>query len=353
MTNKGAAHVVGLGLIGTSLALALISLGWQVSGWDVEETVRTEAQSRGIRIDSHYSMCDLVFICVPAGFVVQVATNVAKNLMSPTAVISDVAGIKAGIVRDVIDERFVGGHPMAGSELRGPSGASADLFNGCNWVLTPSPITSPDTYTKMHAIIRDLNANVVAIEPEQHDRLMSVASHVPHLVAGALMNEATATSRHDAVLLQLAAGGFRDMTRIAAGDPSIWPDLLIENHRAVSDTLGSVIDRLRDLLEAIENSDRATLEELLLSAAKARRELPGRATQSENLTYLRVELSDEPGQLARVTVTASDMLVNIYDIEISHSASESFGTLLLAIGMEDAERFTNSLTNNGFKVGLS
>lgn len=352
-TLTGRAHVVGLGLIGSSVALALGSSGWEVSGWDTDEAVRVAARKHDIALDQEYAHCDLVFVCVPAGHVVKVANEVAQGLVSPHAVISDVAGVKTGIVRDVLDGRFIGGHPMAGSELRGPAGASSELFNGCNWILTPSSHTTPDTYSKMHAIIRDLNANVVAIEPEQHDRLMSVASHVPHLVAGALMNEATATSRHDAILLQLAAGGFRDMTRIAAGDPAIWPDVLIENQQAVKDSLSSVINRLTGFLEAIESNDREGLEQMLHSAAMARRELPGRATQSENLTYLRVELSDEPGQLARVTVTASDMLVNIYDIEISHSASEAFGTLLLAVDTEDAKRLSSALSAIGFKVGVS
>ncbi len=118
---------------------------------------------------------------------------------------------------------------MAGSELRGLAGARANLFRGCTWVLTPTPLTAPATYRTVHGVLREMGANVVAVSADDHDRLVAIASHVPHLLAGALMNEASRVAEQDAVLLQLAAGGFRDMTRVAAGDPSIWPDMLFEN----------------------------------------------------------------------------------------------------------------------------
>lgn len=347
------AHVVGLGLIGTSLALALRDANWEVSGWDIDATVREQARDRGVPVTTQFEEADLVVVCVPAGSVVEVVAAASKEIVKPSALITDVAGVKSAIVSSVSDFRFIGGHPMAGSELRGPMGADLNLFKGCSWILTPSSATTPEQYSRLHTILRELGASVVAIEPDQHDRLMSIASHVPHLVAGALMNEAAETSQHDAVLLQLAAGGFRDMTRIAAGDPIIWPDVLIENRTAVTSTLDAVISRLQSLQKFINDGDRAALTGQLREASSARRELPGRATQSDQLAYLRVELSDEPGQLARVTLTASELLVNIYDIEISHAAEETFGTLLVTIESTEAERFSLALTAAGFKVGIA
>jgi prephenate dehydrogenase len=128
------------------------------------------------------------------------------------------------------------------------------------------------------------------------------------------MNEAAQVAQQDAVLLQLAAGGFRDMTRIAAGDPSIWPDVLFENREAVTDTLVGLEKRLENLRIALAEDSRDVLEESLTNAADARRRLPGRALSSENLAYLRVRVSDQPGVLAAVTRAASELLVNIYDI---------------------------------------
>jgi prephenate dehydrogenase len=164
------------------------------------------------------------------------------------------------------------------------------------------------------------------------------------------MNQATDAARQDAVLLQLAAGGFRDMTRIAAGDPAIWPDILFENREAVTSTLVALEERLVALRAALESHDRASLEESLTSAAVARRQLPGRALNSDDMAYLRVLIADRPGSLARVTMTASEMLVNIYDIEIAHAIEGNRGTLLLAVDAKQADRFMETLRAEDFGV---
>ena len=263
---------------------------------------------------------------------------------------TDVAGVKSSIVHDVRGPRFLGGHPMAGSELRGLAGARADLFQGCTWVLTPTDVTSPATYSTLHGIWREVGANVVAVAPDDHDRLVAIASHVPHLVAGALMNEASRVAEQDAVLLQLAAGGFRDMTRVAAGDPAIWPDVLFENQSAIVQSLEALETRLASLREALENDGRDVITEDLRTASIARRQLPGRALSSENLAFLRVKVSDQPGALAAVTVAASETLVNIYDIEIAHSIEGAGGVLLLAIDAQQVDAFLVELAGRGFQA---
>jgi len=164
------------------------------------------------------------------------------------------------------------------------------------------------------------------------------------------MNEASQVAEQDAVLLQLAAGGFRDMTRIAAGDPGIWPDILFENRDAVVQSLASLEGRLKSLREALLDDGRDVILESLLSAASARRQLPGRALSSDDLAYLRVKVSDEPGVLARVTRSASDLAVNIYDIEIAHGIEGVGGTLLLAVDAQQFEMFGDALTALGFQV---
>jgi prephenate dehydrogenase len=188
------------------------------------------------------------------------------------------------------------------------------------------------------------------VSAPDHDRLVALASHVPHLVAGALMNEAAQAAEEDAVLLQLAAGGFRDMTRVAAGDPAIWPDVLFENRVAVTDSLLALEERLATLRHALDAGDRAVLEGSLRTAARSRRHLPGRALSAENLAYLRVVVSDQPGQLSAVTTAASEMLVNIYDIEIAHGIEGVGGTLLLAVDAHQADAFCQTLSGLGFVV---
>jgi prephenate dehydrogenase len=350
--NSRRAHVVGLGLIGSSVALALRDVGWVVSGDDQDPALREAAFAAGVivgyELDGEVA---LVVVATPAGVVAKVASQVLEGSANERLIVTDVAGVKGAIVSEVSDPRFLAGHPMAGSELRGLAGARADLFQGCTWVLTPTSATQPETYTTLHGILRELGANVVAVDAEDHDRLVAVASHVPHLLAGALMNEATRVAEQDAVLLQLAAGGFRDMTRVAAGDPSIWPDVLFENRDAIGQSLQALEERLKSLREALNSDDHVTIATDLSEAAFARRQLPGRALNSENLAYLRVAVSDQPGVLAAVTMAASEMLVNIYDIEIAHGIEGSSGTLLLAVDARLAESFRDALGQRGFQVG--
>ena len=349
--NSRYAHVIGLGLIGASLALALKEAGWRVTGEDRRDETFTMALAGGVIEDGLLSdEHTLVVVATPAGSVSQIANGVLARFARPDLIVTDVAGVKSAIVEDVIDRRFLGGHPMAGSELRGLRGAREDLFQGCNWVLTPTDATGPALYSTLHGILREIGANVVAVSAEDHDRLVSLASHVPHLLAGALMNEAAEAAKEDAVLLQLAAGGFRDMTRVAAGDPSIWPDILFENRDAITTTLASLEARLAQLRTALANDDRKVIVESLHTAAEARRQLPGRALSSENLAYLRVQISDQPGTLATVTRAASELLINIYDIEISHGIEGIAGTLLLAVDALQANTLNDALRQLGFQV---
>jgi prephenate dehydrogenase len=345
------AHVVGLGLIGSSVALALAETGWEVTGWDLNEMTLTRARDAFVVSGpSPSDDCQLVIVATPAGTVADIAIEILAQNSNPKLIVTDVAGVKSSIVEAVTDPRFLGGHPMAGSEQRGLGGARPDLFRGCTWVLTPTPRTLPGTYSTLHGVLRDIGASVVAIDAHDHDRLVALASHVPHLLAGALMNEATRAAEDDPVLLQLAAGGFRDMTRIAAGDPTIWPDILFENREAIDQTLQSLQERLATLRQALGEGSRATIESSLQSAAIARRQLPGRALSSDNLAYLRVAVNDRPGVLANVTMAASELAVNIYDIEIAHGIEGASGTLLLAVDAVQVELFAAALGEQGFQV---
>jgi prephenate dehydrogenase len=349
--NSRHAHVVGLGLIGASVALALKGRGWSVTGVDSDAATVAAAIASEVVIGTELSAhVELVVIATPAGLVTRLANEALASLDGANVIVTDVAGVKGSIVAHVDDERFLGGHPMAGSELRGLSGARGDLFQGATWVLTPTDRTSPTTYSTLHGVLREIGANVVAVSAEDHDRLVAIASHVPHLLAGSLMNEASQVAEQDAVLLQLAAGGFRDMTRIAAGDPGIWPDILFENRDAVVQSLESLEGRLKTLREALLDDGRDLILESLLSAASARRQLPGRALRTEDLAYLRVKVSDEPGVLARVTRSASDLSVNIYDIEIAHGIEGTGGTLLLAVDAHQSHMFAGALSALGFQV---
>lgn len=349
--NDRTAHVVGLGLIGGSLALALRARGFVVTGEDADDASVSRALEREVISSTSMSRdVDLVVIATPSHAVIDTAASVLQRLDGHRAVVTDVAGVKVAITSAIRDPRFIAGHPMAGSEQRGLDGARADLFTGCTWVLTPTEYTDPDAYSALHGILRELDANVIALEASDHDRLVATASHVPHVVAGALMNEASKVAESDGALLQLAAGGFRDMTRVSAGDPSIWPDVLIQNADAVLGGLRHLRQRLERLEHLIESGDRAGLMTDLGEAARARRALPGRGVAIDELVHLRVPVPDQPGVLATVTTTASDLNVNIYDIEIAHSVEGQPGVIMLAVDRARADVLEAALEAEGFRT---
>ena len=211
--------VIGTGLIGGSVGMALRARGWHVSGTDATPGTAARAVELGaLDVEGEDRTADLVVVATP----VHVAADVIGPILSSpewnrSAVVTDVGSVKGPLVAAVDRPRFVGGHPMAGSEQVGIEGASAELFLGATWVLTPTPTTDPAAYARVRSVLAEFGANVVALDPVEHDTLVAVVSHVPHLTAATLMALASDLEEEHGALLQLAAGGFRDMTRIAAG----------------------------------------------------------------------------------------------------------------------------------------
>ncbi|MGH9046592.1 MAG: prephenate dehydrogenase/arogenate dehydrogenase family protein, partial [Acidimicrobiales bacterium] len=262
-------------------------------------------------------------------------------------VVSDVSGVKAPVVGAVHDPRFIGGHPMAGSEQSGIDGADPELFVGATWVLTPTVETDPASYSLLHSVVGELGADVVTLSAADHDRLVAMISHVPHLVAATLMNEAAEGAKADGALLRLAAGGFRDMTRVAAGQPTIWPDICADNAEAILTGLDRLLDDLTNLRQKVATADREGLLDLLQRASTARRELPSGATRPDRLAELRVPVPDRYGILAEFTGLANDLGINIYDLTIAHSTEGPRGVLTLVVGADEAERLRKAVENRG------
>ena len=175
--------------------------------------------------------------------------------------VTDVSGVKTAIVAEADHPRFIGGHPMAGSEQIGLHGADPDLFEGAVWVLTPTAATDLGAFDRLKGVVMSLGADVLVLSPSDHDRLVAVVSHVPHLVAATLMNAASAGAEQDGALLRLAAGGFRDMTRVAAGHPGIWPDICAENASPIVDALDALVRDLTAMRDRVATHDRDALLE--------------------------------------------------------------------------------------------
>jgi prephenate dehydrogenase len=343
--------VVGTGLIGGSIGLALRARGWHVTGRDVRPEVADEALRIGaLDAVGEDPGAEVTFVATPVGATVaEVRRVLAQPGLAPDAAVTDVGGVKAAVVAAVDDPRFVGGHPMAGSEQVGVAGAGPELFVGATWVLTPTARTDAGAYARLQGVIGSLGAEVLSLSPEQHDALVAVVSHVPHLAAATLMNLADRRAEEHAVLLRLAAGGFRDMTRVAAGHPGIWPDVCAENAPAIVATLDALVADLTAVRDRVAAGDRPALLEALSHAAEARRALPARAVRPERLAVLRVPIPDRPGVLAEITTTAGDLGINISDIEIAHSTEGTRGVLVLVVDADAGPRLGEALSARGYR----
>jgi prephenate dehydrogenase len=344
------ANVVGTGLIGGSIGFALRKRGVHVAGTDADMTRARRALDLGaldeIGLDPS---ADVTFVAVPVG---AIPTEVSRALDATSGLVTDVGSVKASITDAVDSARFVGGHPMAGSEQEGVDGADADLFEGAVWVLTPTAATDDAAYASIRSVVSSFGADVVALAPERHDALVAVVSHVPHLTAATLMHLADERAEEHRALLRLAAGGFRDMTRIAAGHPGIWPDICAENRTAIVEMLDRLIAGLSDMRAAVDKSDRDALLAVLERAQLARRNLPARVARPDQLCEVRVPVQDRAGVLADVTTLAAELDVSIADLEIAHSSEGQRGVLILLVPAERAERFQGGLLARGYRPAV-
>jgi prephenate dehydrogenase len=238
---------------------------------------------------------------------------------------------------------------MAGSEQIGLRGADPDLFEGAVWVLTPTSATDLESFDRLKGVVSSLGADVLVLSAADHDRLVAVVSHVPHLVAATLMNAATAGAEQDGALLRLAAGGFRDMTRVAAGSPGIWPDICAENSPAIVDALDALLGDLSAMRDRVAGQDRDGLLDVLQSASAARRNLPARVARPDHLAELRIRVPDQEGELAAITSLAADAGIGIYDIEIAHSAEGAHGVLILIVDGADADTLVAAVEAKGYR----
>ena len=193
----------------------------------------------------------------------------------------------------------------------------------------------------------------VALEPERHDALVAVVSHVPHLTAAALMGIADERASEHAALLRLAAGGFRDMTRIAAGTPSIWPDICAENRDAIVEVIDRLSASLTDLRELVSTGDRTGLLSALERAQAARRNLPARVVRPEDVAEVRVPVPDRDGVIAEVATLASEAGINIADIEVAHSSEGDRGVLILLVEADRADDLRAALVERDYRPNVT
>ena len=346
----GPVEIVGTGLIGTSIALACRRAGLEVLLTDTTpDHVRTATGLGAGRARQPEDVPQLVVVAVPPD-AVGAAITAALDAAGPETVVTDVASVKAppmdAVARHPAVSRYVGSHPMAGTEHSGPLSANATLFDGRPWAVTPGPDATPAATRVVEALVRVCGAVPVLLDPVEHDRAVARTSHVPHLMASLVAGTlAAAPPEH----LALSGTGVRDVTRVAGGDPRLYSQIIGGNAVEVAALLTEVRARLDLVLEAVTAQDRVALESLLGHGQAGTRAIPGKhGAAPQPMTAVRVALPDEPGGLARLFADAGASGVNIEDVRIDHDPGRPVGLVELDVVADRAEQLLVVLESKGW-----
>jgi prephenate dehydrogenase len=349
MTSAERVAVVGTGLIGTSIAMAAVRAGETVRGFDVDaEVLSRSAERSGLVAADSLKECvtgaTLVFVCTPIPAVPGLVAEVLQ--LTPQGLVTDVASVKSQVKLEVQAlvapsdlVRYVGGHPMGGSERSGPEHASASVLDGAVWALDED--ASPEGLLRLEVWTAKVGARPVRLSVERHDRLVAIVSHLPQVASTALMGLAAEQEAGEPEILLLAAGGFRDLTRLAASNPHLWSDILLANRDAIVSAIDLYVGRLSGLRDLVAQGAAPQVEQAFAEAKLARLSLAAKPQVKAGVAVLQVPVPDRPGVLAEVTATMSEAGVNIEDLQIVHSPEGGRGTVHLTVAADaaqDAER---------------
>jgi prephenate dehydrogenase len=367
------ALVVGTGLLGTSIGLALTKAGWAVHLKDKEQRAEQLAADLGAgRSGAPTQEPTVVVLAVPPSETSLVIRNLERTYLG--SIFTDVSSVKTNVQVEVeqLDRfaRFVGGHPMAGRERSGPGAARADLFDGRPWVLCPTPTTSAEALATVRSMVLTCGGVPVEMSAEQHDQAVAVVSHVPQLVASALAAQLVGTSRGE---LELAGQGLRDTVRIAASDPDLWADIAVGNAAALAPMLAAISEELAAAAEALRmvgetaaglrdkstnreddkarSQARAAVRDIVARGRAGHARIPGKhGAPAVEYTVVPVVIPDEPGALARLFATAGDAGINIEDIAIEHSPGQPVGLVEISVAPGAAGALGSALSDLGWSV---
>ncbi len=360
----GPVAIIGVGLIGGSLGLALRARAGvrEVHGFDPDPEAVAAGLARGAitlgcrTVGEAVTGAGAVFVAAPVGLIGDLARE-ALAAGGEDCVVTDVGSSK-GAVLACLDaherERFIGGHPICGSERGGVSHAREDLFDGATYFLTPSPEARPDLYERLHAIVAAIGARPSAIESEVHDRLMALVSHLPHVIASALIHQAAATAPQGREALRSSGPSFVDLTRVAGANPPLWADILLANRDAVIGAIRDQTGRLRQVEDALATGDRDWLEAFMEGAAAGRARL--REAEPEVVTEpwrIVVAMPNRPGVISDVATVLGHAHINIEDLSLRSGAGEEAGELSLVVsGRDVADRAAGLLAERGYAARI-
>jgi prephenate dehydrogenase len=350
--------VLGVGLIGGSIGLAARRrleaevVGCGRSPERLARAVELGAIDRGAgSLAEACEGADVVFCAGPVAALPGQARE-ALAASGPETVVTDVGSTKCELVEAVGgDERFIGGHPLAGAETAGVENAREDLFEGARWYLTPTELSSGLLYDRLQRTLSALGARPQAIDPEGHDRLMAAISHLPHVLANVLACEAADSLTQDSERLPDVGPSFRDMTRVAGSNPAIWADIFASNREAVARSIDSVGERLRQAAQLIREGDREALASWHGAAGEARGRLLDAESEAGPLRELRIVVANKPGTIAELALALGEAGVNIEDMALHPAPDMTSGAVSLWVaGDEQAAKAEQQVRELGHTV---
>jgi prephenate dehydrogenase len=364
--------IIGMGLVGGSLAGALkaadakkVIFGVDVDAKSVSEARRLGIIDAGVSFPPEFSQeaamsaliteqdPDIIVLSVPIGSFETWFRSIAAA--DYTGVVTDVGSTKEPVINSAEAllprlSHFVPGHPMAGSEAGGIHAARADLFEGAYWVLTPLESTDIHVFRRLHTLLTSIGARVISVDAAEHDRAVAVVSHVPHITASSLVTLAERYAGDNGDLLRLAAGGFKDTTRVAAGSPQLWTDIVLNNAGIIAEELDDLTKILASAADMIRSKDEAGVFKLLKAAADVRRSLPAKwVPESAKLTEVRIPMDNRPGIIADITAAAGRTGCNIQAIEIDHQTEDRAILQLTLTDEGQLDAFLSALRDANFK----
>jgi len=337
--------VLGVGLIGGSIGLAARRLDSEVVGWGPNSSTLERAAERGAIDRAAASVAeacadaDLVFCAAPIGALPELA-RAALEASGPDTVVTDAGSTKRRIVAALgDDERFIGGHPLAGAETAGVENARVDLFQDARWYLAPTERTSGILYDRLQRTIADLGARPQAIDAAAHDRLMATVSHLPHVLADVLAGQAAAELTRDSERMPEVGPSFRDATRVAGSNPAIWSDIFTANGEALAAAIDDAIARLREASELIGSGEPDAVAAWHAAAGADRHSLLEAELAAGPLREVRVVVANRPGTVAELALALGEAGVNIEDMALHPAADMRSGAITLWVaGDGQAER---------------
>ncbi len=340
-------HIIGCGLIGTSIALSLHESGHTVTIEDINPDHVSQALNLGLPATNLPSQQpEIVFICVPPSAAAKILNESFDTFEG--ALLLDVSSVRNSIIGQlnpgVIDSgRVMGAHPMAGREISGPGAARSDLFQDRMWVLTQG---SQQSQAQAANIISEMGGGVVTMDPADHDRAVALVSHVPQLVSSALAAQLLEADQSD---LAISGSGLADSIRIAGSDPDLWVDILQGNAAEVSQVLRKVSIELAELSMALMKRDRDRIEQTLRAGNEGKMRIPGKhGTGHNRFESVNVMISDQPGALAELFTGVGLLNINLEDVRIEHVLGAPSGIVQLYVPSGQSEALDLGLQDQGF-----